>query len=129
MTQRIHRHPYLAIFDGADPATSTPVRTTSTTPLQALFLLNDPFVHEQSQAFATRLMKSAKEDSARIQFAYQAALGRPPEKAELEQCRRFLVDARERLSSSGTPSSELVAESWRAMVRALLRLNEFVYLD
>jgi hypothetical protein len=129
MTQRIHRHPYLAIFDGADPATSTPVRTTSTTPLQALFLLNDPFVHEQSQAFATRIMKSAKEDSARIQFAYQAALGRPPEKAELEQCRRFLVDARERLSSSGTPSSELVAESWRAMVRALLRLNEFVYLD
>jgi hypothetical protein len=129
MTQRIQRHPYLAIFDGADPATSTPVRTTSTTPLQALFLLNDPFVHEQSQAFATRIMKSAKEDSARIQFAYQAALGRPPEKAELEQCRRFLVDARERLSSSGTPSSELVAESWRAMVRALLRLNEFVYLD
>ncbi|MGH9847229.1 MAG: PSD1 and planctomycete cytochrome C domain-containing protein, partial [Blastocatellia bacterium] len=46
MTQRIQRHPYLAIFDGADPSASTPVRTTSTTPLQALYLLNDAFVHE-----------------------------------------------------------------------------------
>ncbi len=52
MTQRIQRHPYLAIFDGADPAASTPVRTTSTTPLQALYLLNDAFVHEQSKQFA-----------------------------------------------------------------------------
>lgn len=26
MTQRIQRHPYLAVFDGADPSTSTPAR-------------------------------------------------------------------------------------------------------
>ncbi|HSM76836.1 MAG TPA: DUF1553 domain-containing protein, partial [Bryobacteraceae bacterium] len=36
MTQRIQRHPYLAIFDGPDPSASTPLRVASTTPLQAL---------------------------------------------------------------------------------------------
>lgn len=56
MTQRIQRHPYLAIFDGADPSASTAFRMTSTTPLQALYLLNDPFVHEQSEKFAGRLL-------------------------------------------------------------------------
>ncbi|MDX1925144.1 MAG: DUF1549 domain-containing protein, partial [Pirellulaceae bacterium] len=52
MTQRIQRHPYLAIFDGADPSTSTGSRMSTTTPLQALYLLNDPFVHEQAKRVA-----------------------------------------------------------------------------
>jgi hypothetical protein len=129
MTQRIQRHPYLAIFDGADPSASTAVRTTSTTPLQALFLLNDKFVHEQSREFATRIMKSGKDDETRLQFAYRTALGRPADKGEMDQCRKFLADARKRLSASGALDSDPEAESWRAMVRALLRLNEFIYLD
>ena len=56
MTQRIQRHPYLALFDGPDTNASTAVRLTSTTPLQALFLMNDPFVHEQAKRFAARLL-------------------------------------------------------------------------
>ena len=129
MTQRIQRHPYLAIFDGADPSTSTAARTSSTTPLQALFLLNDKFVHEQSQAFATRVMKSGKDEKSRVRFAYETALGRPPEKAELEQCRKFFADARARLADSGTPTGEVDVESWRAFIRTILRLNEFAYVD
>ena len=129
MTQRIQRHPYLAIFDGADPAASTPVRTTSTTPLQALFLLNDKFVHEQSLAFAARIVSAAQTDEARLKFAYQAALGRPVDRNELDRGLAFLIEARQRLRESSTPPEKLEAESWQAMVRVLFRLNEFVYLD
>ena len=129
MTQRIQRHPYLAIFDGADPSASTAARTTSTTPLQALFLLNDKFVHEQSEAFAARVLKSGKDETSRVAFTYETALGRPPEKAETEQCRQFLADARQRLADSGMPADEVEAEVWRAFVRTLLRLNEFAYVD
>src|SRR5204863_398311 len=50
MTQRIARHPYLALFDGPDTNASTARRVSSTTPLQALFLLNDPFVHRLAEA-------------------------------------------------------------------------------
>jgi hypothetical protein len=129
MTQRIQRHPYLAIFDGADPAASTPVRTTSTTPLQALYLLNDAFVHEQSKQFAARVMKDAKDDIARLKRAYQLALARPPESSELDGGRKFLAAVREKLRADGIPEEQIEPESWRAMVRVIFRLNEFVYVD
>ena len=129
MTQRIQRHPYLAIFDGADPSASTATRTTSTTPLQALFLLNDKFVHEQSKEFATRIVKSGDDDEARLQFAYRTALGRPADAGELEQCKKFLADARLRLADAATPGDQSDSDAWEALVRAILRLNEFVYVD
>jgi hypothetical protein len=128
MTQRIQRHPFLAIFDGADPAASTPVRTTSTTPLQALFLLNDRFVHEQARAFASRVIRAAGDDATRLTFAYESALGRAPDRTELERAHQFLADARERLRESSTPET-LETESWTALARVIFRLNEFVYLD
>jgi hypothetical protein len=128
MTQRIQRHPYLAIFDGADPAASTPVRTTSTTPLQALYLLNDAFVHEQSKLFAARVAKES-DDVRRLELAYALALGRKPEPGERAQAREFLATARKKLHDGGTSPEQIDAEAWRAMVRVVFRLNEFVYID
>jgi len=129
MSQRIQRHPYLAIFDGADPAASTPVRTTSTTPLQALYLLNDAFVHEQSRQFAARLVKEAEDDDARLKRAYQVSFGRQPDAKELDGGRKFLAAVREKLRGDGMPDEQVEPESWRAMVRVIFRLNEFVYVD
>jgi len=129
MTQRIQRHPYLAIFDGADPAASTPVRLSSTTPLQALYLLNDAFVHEHSQGFAARLRQEFTNDDERLNRAYQLALGRPAEIAELEQGRTFLASVQTKLKSGHVPPEQLEAEAWRALTRVIFRLNEFVYLD
>ena len=60
MTQRLVKHPYLAIFDGPDTNTSTDVRPHSTVPTQALFLMNNPFVEAQAEALARRL---AREES------------------------------------------------------------------
>jgi hypothetical protein len=129
MTQRIQRHPYLAIFDGADPAASTPARTTSTTPLQALYLLNDAFLHEQAKQFATRLVTVGKDDSTRLERAYRLALCRQPERNEIEGGREFLASVRHNLRTSGVPDDQIEAESWQALARVLFRLNEFVYID
>src|SRR5205823_10691977 len=54
MQQRLRKNPYLALFDGADPSSSTGVRLPSTTPLQALFVMNDPLVHTVAAKFAQR---------------------------------------------------------------------------
>ena len=129
MTQRIQRHPYLAIFDGADPAASTPVRGTSTTPIQALYLLNDPFVHEQAKRFAERIRREGNDDPSRIRRAYRLALGREPRAGEVELGQQFLASVRE-TTSGGEASGKLSEQdAWFAYVRALFRLNEFVYLD
>src|SRR5262249_678559 len=69
MTQRIQRHPYLSLFDAPDANTSTDVRTAATVPLQALYLMNNPFVQRQASAFARRLMTSANNDEERVQRA------------------------------------------------------------
>ena len=129
MTQRIQRHPYLAIFDGADPSTSTPARTTSTTPLQALYLLNNPFVHEQSKLVASRIMAHSTEDIQRLQYASELLFSRPAVDEELSTATNFLAKARSLLQSPGTPADQIETEVWQAYIRSLFRLNEFVYLD
>ncbi|MDA0813095.1 MAG: DUF1549 and DUF1553 domain-containing protein [Verrucomicrobia bacterium] len=123
MTQRIQRHPFLAIFDGADPSASTPARTTTTTPLQALYFLNDPFVHDQAKRVAESIIAHAPEDSTRIQRAYEALFGRAATEEEHAAAQDFLTRARAVEEDSG----DLAA--WAAYVRVLFRLNEFVYLD
>ena len=61
MTQRIKRHPFLALFDGADPNATTAERSTTTVPTQALFFLNDPFVHAKAERCAARLLATTAE--------------------------------------------------------------------
>jgi hypothetical protein len=129
MTQRIQRHPFLAVFDGADPSTSTPARPGSTTPLQALFFLNDPMVHEQCRRLSERILQSSPDTAARVQRAYQLILCRPAAEDEIQAAGQFLGTARSRLEKSGIPAEKLDAESWTALMRVYLRLNEFIYLD
>ncbi len=130
MTQRIQRHPYLAIFDGADPSASTPLRTVSTTPLQALYLLNDAFIHRQAEEFAARITADATDDDdARIQRAYRLALARPADADEAARSRAFLAAVRGSLAAAGQPPPAAGAGSWQAFARVLYRLNEFAYLD
>ncbi|MEZ6134895.1 MAG: PSD1 and planctomycete cytochrome C domain-containing protein [Pirellulaceae bacterium] len=124
MTQRIQRHPYLAVFDGADPSTSTATRMTTTTPIQALFLLNDPLVHEQSARLADRIGSHALDPKSRIDLAYELLFARLPTNVERELATEFLQSASELLNDEGSDKA-----AWNAWVRTLIRLNEFVYID
>jgi hypothetical protein len=128
MTQRIQRHPFLAIFDGADPSTSTATRMTSTTPLQALYLLNDPFVHEQSQLVAARIVSHSADAEARITLAYELLFCRTPSKDEFISAESFLTEAR-LLLQEDIPADQMEIAEWQSLIRSLFRLNEFVYLD
>ena len=98
-------------------------------PGQALYLLNDSLVHEQSRRFALRVLADAADDSGRVQRAYELALARPADSDEIEAALGFLTAARGRLSSTDCSVEQCEAQSWQALVRVILRLNEFVYLD
>ncbi len=50
MQQRIRRQPFLELFDGADANAETGMRPLTTTALQALYTMNDPFFHAQADA-------------------------------------------------------------------------------
>jgi hypothetical protein len=129
MQQRLRKNPYLALFDGADPSSSTGVRLPSTTPLQALFLMNDPLVHNLATKFAQRVLAATKEDSARLTLAYQVALSRAPASEEIQECTEFLQRYRGRLATLKTPANQTELLAWSAFSRALMSANEFVFVD
>ena len=124
MTQRFQRHPFFGQFDGADTNASTERRVTSTTPLQALYLMNDPFVHAQAKTFAERILREAKDDTARIERAYLLLYGRPPSADEVSAAKEYLAKVSERPGLS-RPSEA----AWESLARALFLSNEFVYVD
>lgn len=106
------KEPLLDAFDCPDPSVRTPRRGVTTTPLQALSVMNGSFVQRQAGALAERALKSAGGDLARaVGVAYELALSRPANAAELQ---RAEVAARER----GLPSV-----CW-----ALLNSTEFVHV-
>ncbi|MEI2677177.1 MAG: DUF1553 domain-containing protein [Burkholderiaceae bacterium] len=61
---------------------SVPQRLPTTTPTQTLYLMNSPFVHQQAEAFAHRLMEAPGDDATRVRLAFNMANGRVPSDAE-----------------------------------------------
>ncbi len=127
MTQRIKRHPFLTLFDGPDANASTADRYTTTVPTQALFFLNDPFVHARAASFAARL-ESLPDDRARLERAYELMFSRQPTtEADHAAAARFLVDYAADLAGEPEPNRRRIA--WSAWLRALMSGNEFIYID
>ncbi len=123
MTQRIKRHPFLALFDGADANASTPFRHTTTVPTQSLFFMNDPFIHAKATSLATRLLK-LENDDARLERACRLFYGRAPSAREREVNRRFLDE-----TLRETKGGDAARNAWAAWLRVMFASNEFVYVD
>lgn len=128
MTQRTRRHPFLALFDGSDPNASTDRRNVTTVPTQALFFLNNPFVHEQSAKFAVRLMREEADDAHRAARAHALAFGRPPTLAETKATADY-VRAVAEAQPAGTPEDARASAAWASLARTLFASNEFLYVD
>ncbi len=70
-------------FDCPDPSTTTPARSVTTTPLQALSLRNSPFVWRLAKRLAKRVEKEAGADTAaQVERAWLLCLGRSPDSDE-----------------------------------------------
>jgi mono/diheme cytochrome c family protein len=129
MTQRLQRHPFLALFDSPDTNTTTDVRSTSTVPLQALFMMNDPFMTEQAESFARRLTAESTDPQMRIDFALRLAWGRPARSAEIDKAMKYAEAIEQELIESRVPSERLQLEKWTSYARVILSANEFMYVD
>jgi hypothetical protein len=126
MTQRIKRHPFLTVFDGADANTSTPQRFQTIVPTQALFFMNDPFPHAKSQSLARRLL-TLENDAARLDRLYRLLFGRAPQPDETASAMEFIAGY---LSDLGElPDAEKRLSAWSAYVRVLFSQNEFLFVD
>jgi hypothetical protein len=104
--------PFLDSFDAADASQLTAARNVSVTPLQALALLNDPFMVWASEQFARRLESQATDRVAQLRAAYLLAFGRHASEPEIELWAAYA-------GRHGLPNA----------CRMLLNSNEFLFID
>jgi len=140
--QRTFLQPMLANFDAPSREECTALRPVSNTPQQALTLLNDPSFVEAARVLAEKVLGApAKSDDARLEYAYQRALGRSIKPTERASLKRFLAAQREHLQSDkdepvkiqkvglaptvkGADMIELGA--WTSVCRVILNLHETI---
>ena len=115
MGARGGRSPFLDNFDCPDPSTTTPRRSSTVTPLQALSLLNHSFSLRMAENFANRLSESTDHVTSpddRIRTADRLLYSRSPDDQELALGRDFIA-------KRGLP----------AFCRALWNSSEFLFVD
>jgi hypothetical protein len=82
----------LAAFDPVAQTLVTGQREETTVPTQALFMLNSPFVREQSLGLTDKLLTvQHASDAQRIRTAYERILARDPSSREIARVRNFLA--------------------------------------
>jgi hypothetical protein len=114
MQKRNRRLRFFSLFDGPDPNTSTPVRDNTIVPTQALFFLNDPFVHARAKVIATLL--PAGSDADRVNALHRRLFSRPATPDDQADFEAFKAITAGR-------------EAWEPYVRVLLCSNETLYVD
>src|SRR6185436_19998575 len=95
-------------FDFASPDATSPQRFSTTVPQQALFMINSPFLIEQTRGFLQRPeVKAATSDEEKITAFYRVAFQRAPTKEELAMGKQFVA------WQSKTPAPEPPVEVWQ----------------
>jgi len=139
--RRNTRYPMFDSFDMPDPHESCPRRNVTTSPLQALTLLNSRLTLAWAQQFAGRVVDAAGSDLNRqVEAAYRLAYGRLPDKTELRMAREFFQSHRsivatpsgESPTGSAVISSSIEPAAAKTLVdfcHMLINANEFVYVN
>ena len=109
--------PLMDALDCPDGGALTPVRSRSTTALQAFALLNDPFLIRQCEHLAARVERQTADrgddsEEGRITAAFRLILQRPPNATERACFIRYL-------QKHGLANA----------VQIIINSNEFVYVD
>jgi hypothetical protein len=138
--QRTSYYPQLMNFDAPDSLQACTRRERSTTPLQALNLLNDPVFVEAAQALAARVLRESESTSlsARIDYAFRVCLARPPRPAEIDRLTQYYFQQKELLAADQSSADLLFpvkdldgvdpheAAAWVGLSSVLLNLDEFI---
>lgn len=135
-------YPSMLTFDASKRETCTVSRPYTTTPLQALVLLNDPVYVECAKMFGARILKEGgKDDAARLAFGFRCATSRKATDAELAILTDLLAKQRAAYAADGDAAKKLLgvgdakvdekldpkeAAAWAAVASALLNLDESI---
>ncbi len=115
--------PLLDVFDSADGFNSTAERDITTTPTQALLMINSKEALSRAAEFARRIQKEAGNDrDSQIRAAYRLGFGREASPAEVTAAAEFL-------NAQAARNAEAASSVLADFCHVLLNSNEFLYVD
>lgn len=134
--------PAMLTFDATSHEVCTAKRETTTTPLQALVLLNDPQFVEAARVLAERLLKAFPADGqARIRNAFRQLTGREPDTTEIRILGQLVSEQEQLFAANPATATKLLATgaskpddtlppaefaATTTLVSALMNFDEFI---
>jgi hypothetical protein len=117
-------NPMFLAFDYPIPFTCIGRRGVSNVPAQALTLLNNPFVVQQAQLWAKRVLAEPERTSKeRVASLYVSAFGREPSEAELNEALAFLAEQGKEYGKPDDP------RAWADLCHVLFNVKEFIFVN
>jgi hypothetical protein len=111
-------------FDYPTPFTTIGRRGTSNVPAQALAMLNNPFVLQQAELWANRVLaEPGRTPDQRVRAMYEAAFGRPPSADELGAATGFVADLSNEYGRPDHP------KAWAGLAHVLFNAKEFIFVE
>jgi hypothetical protein len=117
---------FLEVFNFPGGKVAQGRRDVTNVPAQALALLNDPFVIQQAETWADRIVRRPDATPAdRIEHLFRVALDRPPDAVERE---RFAKAVRSFADLHGVPPEGILASRpiWQDLAHTMFNLKEFI---
>jgi len=137
--QRSVPYPELMNFNAPDSLLVCTRRERTTTPLQALNLLNDPVFVEAAQGMAARVLRENRGGvNDRIEYAYELCLARKPSQREEDRLVKYYEQQKDILAREPDATGALFptkslegvdareAATWVGLSSVLLNLDEFI---
>ncbi len=112
---------FLATFDFPESSEVKGQRDVTTVATQALFMMNNAWVRQQSLDAADRVLKHSSSTHERIRHAYWLALCREPTAAQIERIETYIRD--QHRASPGRPERAI----WGDILQSLIASAEFRY--
>ena len=119
---------FLSAFNTPGGKVSQGRRDSTNVPAQALALLNDPFVLQQSEVWADKLIAQTGESvESRIEAMFETGLGRPPTSDERQ---RFVQASLQFAELEQVTAADILKNRnvWKNMAHAMLNTKEFIYI-
>ncbi|MEX0792259.1 MAG: PSD1 and planctomycete cytochrome C domain-containing protein [Pirellulaceae bacterium] len=120
--------PMMLAYDMPQPFSTVGKRNQSNVPAQSLILMNDPFVLEQCDLWASQLVgQGGTSSEERIETMYLTLFARPPSGEESTMAKSFLESHAKVLN---IPTDRIPTEAilWRELAHVLLNTKEFVFI-
>lgn len=121
--------PMMTTFDRPIPFTAFGKRTITNVPSQSLILMNDPFVMQQAEVAAKKLLEQNQASIPdRVRWIYQRCFARNPTAMEIADAELFMTQLKQLYVSKGI-SDNLELYVWKDYIHTVFNMKEFIYLN